>query len=141
MQKTNEELAEFYGIEVGDTVTVFNEGGDIYGEFLVRDLEIYCPLKVIRCEEDDLYAMTIGSINTKRYEVTKPKKKVGETLCDDYENCRECPLYLLRCDGYDGKNTKWPLYRILNEICADAGMKTDNHIYKTFKAELDKEVE
>lgn len=144
MRKTNRELAEFYGIEEGDIVTIYDDDGDdsiFYGEFKCEDLDEMCPLIVITCREDCLKSMGIGNIRNRRYEVIKPKKKVGETLCDDYENCHECPLYLLRCDGYDGKNTKWPLYRVLNEICYKVGMKSDNPIYKAFRAELDKEVE
>lgn len=137
MRKTNRELAEFYGIEEGDIVEVTLSIGTVFS-FEVGNLDERHPLKYgsqTNFSEEDLTC-----IGTREYKVIKPKKKVGETLCDDYENCDKCPLYLLRCDGYDGKNTKWPLYRVLNEVCYKVGMKSDNPIYKAFRAELDKEV-
>lgn len=144
MKKTNKELAEFYGIEVGDTVKIYDPSGELYGEFLVKDLDAMCPLQVIECREHLVCAVKLTLIGTQYYEVIKPKKKVGETRCSDYMFCNECPLYLLRCDadGFGGKTIKWPLYKILNETCrVDDGMKSDNPIYLAFRAELDKEVD
>lgn len=138
MRKTNKELAEFYGIKEGDIVEVTLNSGAVF-PFKVENLDAIHPLKYegqLDSRREDLTC-----IGNREYKIIKPKKKYGETMCDDYENCDKCPLYLLRCDGYDGKNTKWPLYRVLNEICYKVGMKSNNPIYKAFRAELDKEVE
>lgn len=140
MQKTNRELAEFYGIEVGDTVKIYEPSGELYGEFLVKDLDAMCPLQVIKCREQWVCAIKLTQIGTQNYEVIKPKKKFGETTCCDYMFCSECPLCILNCESVFRHN-EWPLYRILNEVCHEAGMKSDNPVYLTFKAELDKEVE
>lgn len=138
MKKTNKELAEFYGIEVGDIVTVFNEGGDIYGEFLVRDLENYCPLKVIRCEQDDICAMTIDSISTKRYEVTKRKKKYGETKCSDYKHCEGCPVRIFMC-GEIEKDADF--YTGVDKLFDNYKYSKDSPIYIALREVLNKEVE
>lgn len=138
MKKTNRELAEFYGIEEGNIVTVFNEGGDIYGEFLVRDLENYCPLKVIRCEQDDICAMTIDSISTKRYEVTKHKKKYGETKCSDYKHCEGCPVRIFMC-GEIEKDADF--YTGVDKLFDHYQYGKDSPIYIALREVLDKEVE
>ena len=140
MKKTNRELAEFYGITVGDIVTIYDEGGVVYGVFECKDLDAMCPLRVITCRDICLNSMGIGHIRNRRYEVSKPKKKIGETRCDDY-SCESCPLRLLDCEQCGYWDTNWSLYKILNEACASTGMNADHPIYKAFKAELDKEVE
>ena len=142
MKKTNRELAEFYGIEEGDIVTVYDDGDDsiVYGKFKCEDLDEMCPLIVITCREDCLKSMGIGNIRNRRYEVSKPKKKYGETCCCDYGCCVGCPLRALKCQCIT-KDRRWSLYRILNEVCYKVCMKSDNPIYKAFRAELDKEVE
>ena len=147
MQKTNRELAEFYGIEVGDTVKIYDDDGSIWGIFLVRDLEEPCPLRVIEYGRAsrlrDLRAVSAISlyyIGNRKYEVIKPKKKFGETTCCDYMFCSECPLCILNCESVFRHN-EWPLYKLLNEVCHEAGMKLDNPIYLALRAELDKEVE
>lgn len=141
MRKTNRELAEFYGIEEGDIVEVIfdDEEKDEY-PFKVENLDEEYPL-TYEYAPGKYGREKLSYIGMNEYRVIKPKKKYGETLCDDYDNCHECPLYLLRCDGYDGKDMNWTLYRILNEVCYKVGMKSDNPIYKAIRAELDKEVE
>ena len=140
MQKTNRELAEFYGIEVGDTIKVFKEDGDVWGIFLVGDLDAMCPLKVGYHIEGQVAAMDIYHIGKRRYEIIKPKKKLGETCCCDYMHCSKCPLCVLNCNCV-AKDDRWSLYRLLNEVCYCYGMKSDNPIYLALRAELDKEVE
>lgn len=130
MQKTNKELAEFYGFEIGDTVRIyFNE----------KDYKDY---KVILF--DDIKLEPIGGnflfdpfiIADRKYEVIKPKK-YGDLKCN-YNNCKSCPLYLFHCN-HTAANT---LYGVLEETCLDKdGCGTDHPIYKAFKVELDKEVE
>lgn len=140
MKKTQKELAEFYGITIGDIVTIYDEDGIVYGVFECEDLDAMCPLRVITCRDICLNSMGIGHIRSRRYEVSKPKKKVGETCCCDYMHCGDCPLCVLTCNSV-AKDNRWPLYRLLNEVCSSYGMKSDNPIYKAFRAELDKEVE
>lgn len=142
MKKTNRELAEFYGIEEGDIVTIYDDGDDsiVYGVFKCEDLDEMCPLIVITCREECLKSMGIGNIRNRKYEVSKPKKKVGETCCNDYLYCKKCPLGILKCNS-PRTNGKSSLYETLNDICYNADMKSDNPIYKAFRAELDKKVE
>lgn len=141
MQKTNKELAEFYGIQVGNKINVFNDDGSIYGIFLVRDLEATCPLQVIHCSrEPQLCAAGVSHIGTRRYEVIKPKKKYGDLKCKDFINCSDgCPLRSMSC-VVGGDHT---LYKTLDLRFAQYNYTdgTDNPIYKAYKAELDKEVE
>ena len=141
MKKTNKELAEFYGLKVGDTVKIYDESGisdyDLTFNVVLRD-----DIKLIRTDRgngtDEFDPWIIAD---RRYEVIKPKKKVGETLCSEHL-CMKCPLHILYCyrclDNFD---VNWPLYRVLNEMAYKGGLKSDNPIYLAFRAELDKEVE
>lgn len=142
MQKTNRELAKFYGIEEGDIVETYDDNGSLYGVFECKDLDAMCPLRVITCIDICLNSMGIGHIRNRRYEVSKPKIKLGEKKCCEFRNCRDCPLCVLDCTSIDSfERGGWPLYRVLNDICYEVGMKSDNPIYLAFRAELDKEVE
>lgn len=138
MKKTSKELADFYGIKVGDEVNVFNDDGTIYGIFLVKDLEERCPLQVIHCpREPYVKAMDVYHIGDKNYEIIKPKKKYGDLKCKDFYSCNECPLQVFSC-GNVADNT---LYGVLEETCIKHRYDINHPIYKAFKAELDKEVE
>lgn len=145
MKKTQKEFAEFYGITVGDIVTVYNENGSIYGVFECKGLKAMCPLKVIEIMEDScLAAMGIHHIGNMRYEVSKPKKKLGECRCINV-NCYNCPLRFSDC-GYDfDSDSDDTLYEILDKVfecrCEKGYDFKNDLIYKAYKAELDKEVE
>lgn len=140
MKKTNRELAEFYGIEEGDIVEVIfdDEEKDEY-PFKVENLDEEYPL-TYEYAPGKYGREKLSYIGMNEYRVIKPKKKVGETCCYDYMHCSECPLCVLNCNSV-AKDNRWPLYRLLNEVCSSYGMKSDNPIYKAFRAELDKEVE
>lgn len=135
MRKTNKELAEFYGIKVGDKVKIY------YRE---DDTSLYSEYELV-CDEDNMielrskngWSFDLLIIGTRRYEVIKPKKKYGDTKCKDYYNCKDCPLRIFECTHAAG-NT---LYGVLEKTCIDEGYSTDHPIYKAYKAELDKEVE
>lgn len=143
MQKTNKELAEFYGIKVGDVVKIYDQSGisdyDLTFNVVLRD-----GIKLIRTDLRRGTKFDPWILADRRYEVIEPKKKVGETKCGDYDKCSNCPLYYLHgCkDGStDGNET---LYDLINTaFYMKTGNKTyaDHPIYKAFKAELDKEVE
>lgn len=138
MKKTNRELAEFYGIEDGDTVTVYDEGGVVYGVFECKDLDAMCPLKAITCRDICIHSMGIGHIRNRRYEVSKPKKKYGETKCSDYKHCEGCPVRIFMC-GEIEKDADF--YTGVDKLFDNYQYGKDSPIYIALKAELDKEVE
>lgn len=130
MQKTNKELAEFYGIEVGDTVRIYSNEKDYadYKVILINDIKLE-PI-------NGNWIFDPFIIADRKYEVIKTKK-YGDLKCDDLCRCEECPLQVFTCRNITG-NT---LYGILEESCIKFGYSTDHPIYKAFKAELDKEAE
>ena len=134
MQKTNKELAEFYGIQVGDEVRV-DYGSCSHDTFKVvmdgatNEIKLASPT-------GGIYSPSfIGHLE---YEVIRPKKKYGDLKCKDFNRCDNCPLRALSCKDVIAANT---LYGILEGSCIIHRYNTDHPIYKTFKAELDKEVE
>lgn len=132
MKITSEDILKTLGINVGDYVIV---NGVKYKLITTKDEEGYIFV------DPDAYKLTVSDlIDIEEFEHIKNKGKVGETRCCDYKLCSECPLCILSCENVD-RAGDWFLYAILNEVCYKAGMKSDNPIYKAFRAELDKEVE
>lgn len=136
MQKTNKELAEFYGIKVGDVVKIYDKSGisdyDLTFNVVLRD-----GIKLIRTDLRRGTEFDPWILADRRYEVIEPKKKYGDLKCKDFYSCRECPLRAFSC-GSVADNT---LYVVLDETLIKHGYGTDHPIYKAFKAELDKEVD
>lgn len=131
MKMTSKDILDILGIKVGDEIVV---NGDKYkliidykGDYIFVD--------------KDAFKLLVEDLIDLEFEYIEHKKKVGETKCDDYEKCKDCPLKLLNCEicGYWDRN--WPLYKVLNEACASTRMNADHPIYLAFKAELDNEVE
>ena len=144
MRKTNKEIAEFYGVKVGDIVRVYRNrydtDGGVYDEYTVitdvdGDIVLHNKLGY---SFELLYGISI-----KRYEVFKPKKKRGDLFkCKDFKKCSDgCPLKGLSCNLGLVECSEDSLYEILEKTCSYYGFDTDHPIYKAFKAELDKEVE
>lgn len=137
MQKTNKELAEFYGIKVGDVVKIYDQSGisdyDLTFNVVLRD-----DIKLIRTDLRNGTEFDPWVLADRRYEVIKHKKIYGDLKCKDFHDCTECPLRAFGCTNTAG-NT---LYGVLEEACVRRyGLSTNHPIYKAFKAELDKEVE
>ena len=135
MQKTNKEIAEFYGIKVGDVVKIYDQSG-ISDYDLTFNVVFMDGIKLIRADLRRGTEFDPWILATRKYEVIKPKKKYGDLKCNDFDNCSSCPLRAFTCDH--AANT---LYGILEEGCIAYGYYADHPIYKAFKAELDKEVE
>lgn len=139
MRKTSKELAEFYGIKVGDKVTV-HYGRCSHDTFKVVMDDATNEIKLTSSTGGIYSPSFIGHLE---YEVFKPKKKYGNLKCSDFRTCRgdNCPLKGLSCQTClcdDDENT---LYGILEKTRLHYGFDTEHPIYKAFKAELDKEVE
>lgn len=138
MKKTNRELAEFYGIEEGDIVEV--ETINDVEKYEVMDLNDKFPLKNLDTSDTCVEHMGLNFLINREYKIIKPKKKIGETCCNDYLSCKKCPLGILKCNS-SRTDSKSSLYETLNDICSNYSIKLDNPIYLALKAELDKEVE
>lgn len=134
MQKTSKELAEFYGIKVGDKVMV-HYGSCSHETFKVIMDDATNEITLTSSAGGIYSPIFIGHLE---YEVIKPKKKYGDLKCKDFNRCSSCPLRALSCKDVVAANT---LYGILEESCIVHGYNTNHPIYKTFKAELDKEAE
>ena len=121
MKKTNKEILDFYGLEVGDRVKI----------------DCYQKLFVITEENIPLFMLTVS---TNDYEIVK-HKKIGEINCNKML-CRNCPLRAIDCDI-----TGNTLYDALEKYIED--LNSFNSSLKPFekafidalKAELDKGVE
>ena len=131
MKITSEQIMNILDIDVGDYII---RNGIKYTVKRTNDGEGYILV------DPDGYTLKFGDLVDDEFILHKPKKKVGETCCCDYMHCGDCPLCVLNCNCV-AKDGRWPLYRLLNEVCSIYDMKSDNPIYKAFRTELDKEVE
>ena len=132
MKFTTADLVKHLGLEVGDKVVVRNEKYELKE---TTDEEGYMLV------DADGYVIPVSDLVDKEFEHYKRKKKIGETCCGDYALCKNCPLWILNCGNVTDRDDRWPLYRILNDVCYAAGIKSDNSIYLALRAKLDKEVE
>lgn len=137
MQKTNKELAEFYGIKVGDIVRIYSNEKH-YVDYRVG---LFDDIKLEPINGSWLFDPFI--IADRKYEVIKPKNKRGDLFkCKDFKKCSDgCPLKGLSCNLGLVECSEDSLYEILKKTCSYYGFDTDHPIYKAFKAELDKEDE
>ena len=132
MRKTNKELAEFYGIKVGDNVRIYYGGSHEMFKVVFHDSTNNINLT---SSTGGVYSPSF--IGDCKYEVIKPKKKLGETKCTDYETCQNCPLDSLACGSFDSDS----LYGTLDTTFSRPGLSIDHPAYAVYKAMLDKEVE
>lgn len=113
-----------------DGVTIFRlDNPDGIGRIIVNDPEVVKTLTNtwIRFNQQFKY----HDVND-----DQPKKKYGETKCDDYNCCKSCPLRMANCRYVEGGT----LYEILDKSFERDNIDKDNPIYKAFRAELDKEI-
>ena len=143
MKKTNEEILQFYGLKVGDKIKV---DGYYYPFVIVEESGIqYVKSNWTcgsRCNIIDFIHKLLGN----NYEIIKPKKKVGELICDEEIICAKCPLKAISC-SYNNDT----LYEQLEKYIEDLNSFSSplKPFEKAFidalkvelKVELDKEVE
>jgi len=145
MKKTNEELLQFFGLKIGDKVKIkgFTKSFVIVEEYG----------KIFAKRENCLSSWDYYDIGKLAdvllicdYEVIKPKKKVGELICDEEMICINCPLKAISC-SYNNDT----LYEQLEKYIEDLNSFSSplKPFEKAFidalkvelKVELDKEVE
>lgn len=120
MKITSEDLAKLLGIKIGDKI--INSKGEV--------------ADVIEGYILDFHPWRIGLyiIIDEEFEIVRPKKKLGEKLCEEI-GCDECPLLRLNCPMQVVESS---LYEILKDWYE---INKDKEIYNILKARLDKEVE
>lgn len=126
MRFTNKDLANAMGLKIGDRIIVKRE----------NDKPINYELKSNYSLFDNMgYYHLLDGIIDEDYEILPRKKKVGELICREIEDCSICPLRGI-CDTVDNRYT-------LFDILEDTKVKrcNDKEIYDILKSRLDKEVE
>ena len=120
MKFTSEDLAKILGIKIGDKIKYTNgEVADVIKDYILDFKHWRIGLHIL-VDED--------------FEIVRPKKKVGEKLCDE-NYCDCCPLNIINyCLGLDYLR----LYEILDRWYENY---KDDEIYNILKSRLDKEIE
>ena len=127
MKVTTEQIMNMSDIKAGDRIIYH---GIEYTVKRTRDIQKYILVDPDGC------TLTFGDLIDEEFQLIKPKKKVGETLCCEHF-CEECPLRLLSCETVEADT----LYEVLDETFINKGFSNaKNPIYLAFKNELDKEV-
>ena len=124
MKFTNKDLANAMGLKVGDRIKVKRENDKPINYELKPDYSLFDNIG---------YNHLLEIIIDEEYEIVKPKKKVGDTICREI-CCYNCPLKMLDCPDNNNRTLFEKLEMAHEEY-------NDKEIYDILKARLDKEVE
>ena len=140
MKKTNEELLKFFGLKIGDKVkikgftkpfVIIEESGKIFvrREYCLHSWDYY-----------DVGTLTDILLNCD-YEIIKPKKKLGELICDEEMICIKCPLKTINC-SYNNDTLYEQLEDYKKSILSFGDLKPHEKTFiDALKPALDKDVE
>ena len=139
MKKTNKELLQFFGLKVGDKVKIegFTNPFVIFEESGIQYVNWICNSAIIKLDIIDFIHKLLGN----EYEIIKPKKKVGELICDEEIICAKCPLKAINC-SYNNDTLYEQLESYKKSILSFGDLKPfEKAFIDALKAELDKDVE
>lgn len=125
MKFTREQLIKVMGLKEKDVV--FCQGK----KYIIRENKLIC-----KDEQDGIGLDIILDIDyflDKDFEIVKPKKKVGDTICREI-CCYNCPLKMLDCLDNNNRTLFEKLEIVHKEY-------NDKELYDILRARLDKEVE
>ena len=119
MKFTSKQLAGTLGVKIGDKIKVSDMVYEVTRDYVLKD--------------DENYYWGLFLLIDEEYEIVKPKKKVGDTICREI-CCYNCPLKMLDCPDNNNRTLFEKLEMVHEEY-------NDKEIYDILKARLDKEVE
>lgn len=139
MKFTSEDLMKAMGLSVGDRVKVkLGIRLDFFSNSKNYVVEIFKDTTgIIMIKNDKNQSIFLTNLIGYDFEILPRPKRVGDTLCKDYE-CDKCHLRCLpHCNKFDnGKKTLFNTLNSWNEYDT-----FDQEIHDLLKARLDKEVE
>lgn len=138
MRKTNAELADFFGIKVGDIIE-FEAYGHTHKVKLVSLDDKVDGLVCIEKENEGL-GFHLSYLIDADYKIIKTPKHVGEKMCVNFLKCEDCPLgMLLKCGG-NCLGLDASLYRCLDKAFENEKTPSSHPVYKAYKQLLDAEI-
>lgn len=137
MRKTNAELADFFGIKVGDIIEFEFNSHTRKVKCVSIDDDVFAPLVSL---DDDNLGFSFSCLVNCEYKVIKRSKHVGDQMCGSFLKCVDCPLAMLLNCGGNWLGSDASLYQCLDEAFEKGGAPSSHPIYKAYKQLLDAEI-
>lgn len=139
MKKTNKDLLKWLKLKVGDVIRVSNDEGKCVLYKVTRSIynhDVVC-IKIFSATNDAIdFIYNYSDLATLiGFDYEKVDNFIGDRRCDEYEQCKSCPLYGLSCQF--SQNSDVTLYEILDGLVKAGCFDKNSAVYKHYKDRLD----